>query len=142
MKEKREDLTPIEEETMIPILRSEFEQALYDLKQNKLPDTDYITTELLQSASTKMKDGLYKLIRDMYEKGDVPDDYCKSIIVTIPKKRGANSCVQFRTLSLLIYISKILTKIINRRIERKVEQYLQNDQYGFRRQKGTREAIL
>jgi hypothetical protein len=45
-------------------------------------------------------------------------------------------------LSLLTHVSKILIKIINRGIEEKVEQYLKNDQYGFRRQKGTREAIL
>jgi len=72
----------------------------------------------------------------------VPDDYRKSIIVTIPKKSGTNICEQFRTLRLLTHVSKILTKVINRRIEGKVEQYLKNDQYGFRRQKGARKAIL
>lgn len=128
------NITTNEEETKLPILRSEFELALYDLKQNKAPGTDNITAELLQCASTKIKDALYQLTQDIYEKGDIPDDYCKSIIVTIPKKSGATSCEQFRTLSLLTHVSKILTKIINRRIEGKVEQYLKNDQYGFRRQ--------
>jgi len=140
--EKLEEITTNEEKIKLPILRSEFELALYDLKQNKAPGTDNITAELLQCASMKIKDALYQLTQDIYEKGDVPGDYCKSIIVTIPKKSGANSCEHFRTLSLLTHASKILTKIINRRIEGKVEQYLKNDQYGFRRQKGTREAIL
>ncbi|KAL4132882.1 hypothetical protein QTP88_009959 [Uroleucon formosanum] len=89
----------------------------------------------------KIKDALYQLTKDIYEKGDVPDDYCESIIVTIPKKSGANSCGQFRTLSLLTHVSKILTKIINRRIEGKVEKYLKNDQYGFRRQKDLEKAF-
>jgi len=140
--EKLEEITTYEEETKLPILRSEFELTLYDLKQNKAPGIDNITAELLKCASTKIKDALYHLTRDIYEKGDVPDDYCKSIIVTVPKKSGENFCEQFRTLSLLTHASKILTKIINRRIKGKVEQYLKNDQYGFRRQKGTREAIL
>lgn len=129
--------------------RSEFELALYELKQNKAPGTDClmlnvtnITAELLQCFSTKIKDdALYQLAQDIYEK-DVPDEYCKSIIVTIPKKSGENFCEQFRTLSLLTHVSKILTKIINQKITGKVEQYLQNDQYGFRRLKGTRGAIL
>jgi hypothetical protein len=137
-----EEITTNEEKTKLPILRSEFELALYDLKQNKTRGIDNITAELLQCASMKIKDALYQLTHDIYEKGDVSDDYCKSIIVTIPKKSGANSCEQFRTLNLLTHVSKILTKIINRKIEGKVEQYLKNDQYGFRRQKGTREAIL
>ena len=133
-----EELITNEEEIKLHILRSEFELALYDLKKNKAPGIDNITAELLQYSSTKLKEALYHLTRDIYEKGGVPDDYCKSIIVTIPKKNRANSCEQFRTLSLLTHVSKILTKIINRRIEGKVEQYLKNDQYGFRRQKGTR----
>jgi hypothetical protein len=69
----------------------------------------------------------------------VPYDYCKSIIVTIPKKNRANFCEQFR---ILTHISKILTKIINRKIKGKVEQYLKHDQFRFKRSKGTREAIL
>ncbi|VVC38522.1 Reverse transcriptase domain [Cinara cedri] len=40
------------------------------------------------------------------------------------KKSGANSYEQFRTLSILTQVSKILTKIINRRIEEKVKTKL------------------
>lgn len=81
-----EELITNEEETKLPILRSEFELALYDLKQNKAPGTDNIEAELLRCASMKIKDALYCLTRDIYEKGTVPDDYCKSIIIAIPKK--------------------------------------------------------
>ncbi|KAF0753702.1 craniofacial development protein 2-like [Aphis craccivora] len=115
--EKLEEITIDEEETKLPILKSEFELALHDLKQNKAPEIDDITAELLQCASTKIKDALYQLTQDIYEKGDVPDDYRKRVIVTILKKSGTNS-------------------------QGKVEQYIKNDQYGFRRQKGIREAIL
>jgi len=140
--EKLEEITTNEEETKLPISKPEFELVLHDLKQNKAPGTDNITSEFLQCTSTKIKYALYQLTRDIYEKGDFPNDNCKSIIVTIPKKSGANSCEQFRTLSPLTDVSKILTKLINRRLEEKVEQYSKNYQYGFKRQKGTREAIL
>ncbi|VVC33883.1 Hypothetical protein CINCED_3A000978 [Cinara cedri] len=121
--EKLEEITTDEEETKLPILKSEFELPLHDLKQNKTPGIDNITAELLQCASTKIKYVLYKLTQDIYEKGDVPDDNRKSIIVTIPKKSGTNFCEQFRTLSLLTHVSKILTKVMNRRIEGKVEPF-------------------
>lgn len=100
--EKLEEITTDEEKTKLPILKSEFELALHDLKQNKAPGIDNITAELLQCASTKIKDALYQLTQDINEKGDVPDDYRKSIIVTIPKKSGTNFCEQFRTLSFEI----------------------------------------
>jgi len=80
-----EELITNEEETKLHILRSKFELALYDLKQNKRPVIDNITAELLQYDSTKIKEALYHLTRDIYQKGEVPDDYRKSIIVIIPK---------------------------------------------------------
>ena len=43
---------------------------------------------------------------------------------------------------MLSHASKISTKIINRRIEYLSENYLSEDQFGFRKNKGTREAIL
>ena len=37
--------------------------------------------------------------------------------------------------------SKIVAKILRRRIEKKIEDVLEEDQFGFRRGKGTRDAI-
>ena len=37
--------------------------------------------------------------------------------------------------------AKIIAKILRRRIERKIEDVLGEDQFGFRRGKGTRDAI-
>ena len=44
--------------------------------------------------------------------------------------------------SVTSHASKILTKIIHRKIEQSVEENLGEDQFGFRRNRGTREAIL
>lgn len=78
-------------------------------------------------------------MKDIYETGVVPKDFCNSKIVTLPKKNKANSCTDFRTLRLT---PPHLIKMIYWRIHNKANQYLGNDQYGFRKQKGTREAIL
>jgi len=45
-------------------------------------------------------------------------------------------------LALLSHASKILTKIIFQRIESKIEQSLTDDQFGFRKNRETRETIL
>lgn len=42
----------------------------------------------------------------------------------------------------MAHVSKIVIKMINRKIEGCVEKYLKKYQYGFRKQKGTREEIL
>lgn len=62
-------MTINEEETKLPILRSEFELALYNSIQNKAPGADNITTKLLKCVNTIVKDVAYQLTRDIYEEG-------------------------------------------------------------------------
>ena len=68
-------------------------------------------------------------------------DYLESIIIPIEKKQGAQECVDFRTISLINHASKILLKILTKRLECKAEHFLSDDQYGFRKERGTRDGI-
>jgi hypothetical protein len=45
------------------------------------------------------------------------------------------------TISLISHTEKIVARILRRRSERKIEDVLGEDQFGFRRGKGTRDAI-
>ena len=83
------------------------------------------------------------LIKNIYTTGKIPDDFKKSVIIIIlQKKSKSTKCEEYRTLSNLTHTSKILTKIILGRIEKEIEENLTEDQFGFRKKRGTREAIL
>jgi len=56
-------------------------------------------------------------------------------------KPQAAKCNDHRTISLIAHTAKIVAKILRRRIEKKIEDVLGEDQFGFRRGKGTRDAI-
>jgi hypothetical protein len=60
----------------------------------------------------------------------------------LPKKSKSTKCEEHRTLSILTHISKILTEIILGRIEDKFDSNLTEEQFGFRKNRGTREAIF
>ena len=77
----------------------------------------------------------------MYEKGERPDDFNKSVVVPIEKKANTTECGDFRTISLIPHDSKIVLKILSRRITAKAEGFLGNNQFGFRKGCGTTEAI-
>ena len=124
------------------ILRSEFDRALKDMSRNKATGIDDVPVELLDALGDAALTKLFCLVSSMYETGEVPSDFQKNIIIPIPKKPGADKCEQYRTISLVSHASKILTKIIYRRIEKQIECQLSEDQFGFRRDVGTREAIL
>ena len=73
----------------------------------------------------------------MYETGVIPNDFNVNKTVTIPKKVRADKCENYRTISLTIHASKILTTIIYRRIEQTIESSLDEDQFVFGKESGT-----
>jgi hypothetical protein len=57
------------------------------------------------------------------------------------KKPQTTACSYHRTISILVHTAKIVTKRLRRRTEWKIEDVLGEDQFGFRRGKGPRDAI-
>ena len=80
---------------------------------------------------------LTKLINTIYETEEWPKDFTELTMITLKKKTQVTKCSDHRTISLIAHTAKIL----RRRIERKIEDVLGEDQFGFRRGKGTRDAI-
>jgi hypothetical protein len=62
-------------------------------------------------------------------------------MTALKKKPKATKCSDHRTISIIAHAAKIVSRILRRRIERKTEDVLGEDQFGFRRGKGTRDAI-
>jgi len=61
--------------------------------------------------------------------------------------RSYNDCLKeedtsyHRTISLIAHTAKTIAKTLRRRIEMKIEGVLGEDQFGFRRGKGNRDAV-
>ena len=83
--------------------------------------------------------------QEQAEWGISDKEYTNTVQYSVKGKEGflkyVPSCSDHRTISLIAHTAKIITKILKRRIERKIEAVLGEDQFGFRRGKGTRDAI-
>jgi hypothetical protein len=79
-----------------------------------------------------------KLINNIYETGEWPKDLTEVTMIAL-KKPQATKCSDHRTISLIAHTAKIVAKTL-RRTETKIEGVLGEDQFGFRRGKGTRDA--
>jgi hypothetical protein len=89
--------------------------------------------QLLGEGSLKI---LTKLINTIYEPREWPKDFTEVTMIALKKtKTQAAKCSDHRTISLISHTAKIL----RRRIERKIEDVIGEDQFGFRRRKGTRD---
>jgi hypothetical protein len=90
------------------------------------------------------KDGvkiMKKLIKTIYETGEWPKDFTEVTMIALAKKPQATKCSDRRTISLTANTAKTVEKILRGRIEKKIEDVLGEDQFGYRRGKGTRRAI-
>jgi hypothetical protein len=74
-------------------------------------------------------------------KREWPKDLTEVAVIALKKKPQATKCNDHHTCSLIAHTAKIVAKILRRRIERKIEDVLGEDQFGFRRGKGTGDAI-
>ena len=105
-----------------------------------------VPAELLQTPDEETEHTLYCLINNIYMTGKIPDDFKESVMVMLSKKSKSIKVEEYRTLSILTHTSKILTKIILEIIlgwiEKKINENLAEDQFGFWKNRGTREAIL
>jgi len=62
-------------------------------------------------------------------------------MIALKKKPEAKKCSEYCTVSLIAHTAKIVAKVLRRKIERKIEDVLGEDQFGFRRGKGSMDSI-
>ena len=68
-----------------------------------------------------------------------PQDWNRSLFITIPKKGNAKECSNYRTIALISHASKIMLKILQARLQQYMNRELPDVQAGFRKGRGTRD---
>ena len=130
-----------EDQPMV-ILLSEVKYAIKLAKIHKAPGEDNIYAEMLKLLDDESLKRLTYLLNKIYCSGTLPRDWTQSVFIPIPKKNGANKCSQYRLISLMSHVLKIALRIIHQRIYTKCDQYVGEEQFGFRLGYGTREALF
>ena len=112
------------------------------MKKGKATGSDKISTEMLRALDDENIDLITNLCNIMHNSGIIPTDLKQSIFITLPKKSKAQSCTEYRTISLMSHVTKLLLKVIEQRIVKKIDNEVSRLQSGFRTGSGTREGIF
>ena len=138
----------IEEESLVEtdsvgpdILQGEVEAAIKAMSKNKAEGIDGIPAEMWKVLGKEATRYITDMCQEVYRTGEWPNEFTKTVMIPIPKKANASECSDFRTISLIPHISKILLKILQQRLQGKVGDYIGKTQFGFRSGMGTRDAI-
>ena len=112
------------------------------MKNGKATGPDDLPAEALKSLAEHKIYFITTICNIIYNTGYIPIEMKQSIFVPIPKKPKAQNCNEYRTISLMSHVTKLLLKITQVRITAKVNKKVSELQSGFRSGMGTREGIF
>ena len=128
------------------ITKEETEAALQSLQKGKAPGCDRVYTDLLIAAGPELNEAIHTLFHKSWKEGKCPEEW-KTASVTFLKKSGKADYhlpSAYRPISLTSCLGKCMEKIIATRLYGFVEHnnLLDREQEGFRRFRGTSQALL
>ena len=123
---------------------SEIRYIIGQLKDNCAVGWDGISTSILKATVDVLTPPLTGLFNLCLSKGIFPRVFKKAIIYPIYKNGDSESVNNYRPISILSSLSKILEKIIYKRLISFLDKYkvLEDNQYGFRANRSTEDALM
>ena len=104
------------------------------LKKGKSPGVDNIPGKLIQAGGQLMIIACIKSAKKnkkIWTNIKWPQNWTRSLIITLPKKGDLKLCNNYRTLSFICHQSKILLRIILNRLKQQAKEIIAEEQAGF-----------
>ena len=124
------------------IMKEEIQKALKSMEDGKASGTDELLAEALKALDEHNMEIITSLCNIIYNSGMIPTEMKHSVFITLPIKPKGMICTEFRTISLMSYVTKLLFEIIQQRMANKLDKEVSRLQSGFRPGTGTREGIF
>jgi hypothetical protein len=121
---------------------SELEIAIGKLKRYKSPDVDQIPAELIQVGGETLHSEIYKLIKLIRNKEELPHQWKESIVVPIHKKGDKTDCSYYQGISFLSTSYKILSNILLTKLTPYADEIIGDHQHGFQCKRSTTDQIF
>ena len=82
---------------------------------------------------------LHSICQQIWKTQQWPQDWKRTVFITIPKKGNAKEYSNYHTIALISHTSKVMLKILQVRLQQYVNQELPEVQAEFRKVRGTRD---
>ena len=98
-------------------LECEVKWALGIITTNKASGGDRIPVELFQILKDDAVKVLHSICQQIWKTQQWPQNWKRSVFISIPKKGNAKECSNYRTIALISHTSKVMLKILQARIQ-------------------------
>ena len=141
IKEERHEEPAFSELARTPTTE-EITTAIKKLKPRKAAGEDGIVGEALAWGGEPLWDEVAKLIQEIWEKEEVPEEWGGGLLVPIFKAGNKADADNYRGIALLNITGKVFTRVLNERLMTVAEKILLEQQAGFRKGRGTADQIF
>ena len=134
---------PRPEMTEVPS-EEELMSAVGKMRNGKAGGESGIMPEMVKAAccDEEFLSKLLELVKDIWEVSCVPSAWRDSILVPMPKKGNLSLCDNWRGISLLDVVGKVVARILQERLQKLAEDELPESQCGFRAERGCADMIF
>ena len=123
------------------ILECEVKWALGSITTNKARGGDGIPAELFQILKDDAVKVLHSVCQQIWKTQQWPQNWKRSVFISIPKKGNAKKCSNYHTIALISHVSKVILKILQARLQQYMNCELPDVQAGIRKGRGTKDQI-
>ena len=121
------------------ILECEVKWAFESITMSKASGDDGIPIELFQILKDDVVKVVYSICQQIWKTQQWPQDWKRSVFISIPKKGNAKECSNYCTFALISHASKVMLKILQARLQQYMNCEIPDVQAGFRKGKGMRD---
>ncbi|CAI5999030.1 unnamed protein product [Closterium sp. NIES-65] len=114
-----------------PWTELEVKAALDGLPKGKLPGQDGLPAELFIGHWDLLKNSFMGLVRKFDETGKLPDSLTTAVTVLLHKKGEKDLLTNYRPISLLTTVYKVLAKVLANRLKQELHLIISKEQHGF-----------
>ena len=131
-------------EMMSPVTPKELDDTINSLQSDKAEGQDGITNEMLKNTGVQARKMILDMFNNIMAGGLVPPDWKVGDVVLVLKKPPQTDVSNYRPITLISCVSKLLTKILAKRLSAAVdkEDIIGPEQNGFRASRSCSDNIF
>ena len=130
------------DEDVPPPTISEVKDAIRQLKNNKAAGKDGIGAELIKMGPDKLASSLHRLIVEIWETEQLPEEWKEGVICPIYKKGDKLDCENYRAITVLNAAYKVFSQVIFQRLSPLASRFVGSYQAGFMEGRSTTDQIF
>ena len=140
------DWSPISEESALRLdslfTEEEISKAIFQLDRDKAPGPDGFTIAVFQECWDVIKEDLVRVFAEFHRSGIINQSTNASFIVLIPKKSLSKRISDFRPISLITSLYKIIAKVLSGRLRGVLHETIHYTQGAFVQGRQILDAVL